>query len=612
MSIQNETPEALTGASGVKEKQSTQVKPIPETTARRNNSSETDKNAVVAPEPPRPLPWPSSFKMGEDGVYKTDMQDGVPVDTWAFSPLLVEAMTRDGNGQNWGLLLSVRSPDGHWHRWAMPMQLLGGNGSAYREILFGLGLQAPNAQKLLHAYLSTARPSRMVRCVDKMGWHGGAYVFMDASYGDTEEELFLQSTAQNLFQEKGSLKDWQEHVGRFCPGNSRLAFFVCAGLAAVLLKACGMDGGGFNFQGNSSIGKTTLLAIAGSVAGGGGQNGFLHSWRTTDNALESIALAHNDGLMCLDEMAQVTPQAAAESSYMLANGRGKARGNKDGSMRFVPEWRVLFLSSGEISLEQKLQEDGRRYMAGQSVRVIDIPADAGRGFGIFENVYHFPGGKEFSEHIRKATSLYYGTPLRAFLTVFTKDLHASSMRARTLLKDFEAAICPQQADGQVKRAAKLFALMATAGELAVLSGIFPWESGTAHRAAQRCFQDWLASRGGHGAAERREAVRRVRAFISAHGSSRFEPWAQGSPVIYNRVGFRKEAQGEAEYLFTRDAFEQEICQGGNAKTIAGYLRDAGYLVPDSQGNLMKPHTRSREEKSTRFYTVKGDILDSEE
>lgn len=607
-----ETPAVRASATGVKGNDAIGSPKIAEAIQASKKSDKSCENVV--PEPPRFLPESPSFKLGVDGIYKTEVRENEPpLDVWVFTPLLIEASTRDANSQNWGLLLAVQDPSGAWHRWAMPMQLIGGNGSVYREMLLSLGLRmAPGAQKHLQTYLSTARPTRMARCVDKVGWHNNAYVLADASFGQKDEEIFLQTVTQNLFKTSGTLTDWHQHLGRFCPGNSRLTFAACASLAAVLLKICDTDGGGFNFQGNSSIGKTTLLLMAGSVAGGGGQNGFLRSWRTTDNALETIALAHNDGMLCIDEMAQVDPKSAAESSYMLANRQGKSRSNKDGTARCVPEWRLLFLSSGEISLEQKLQEGGQTYMAGQAVRVIDIPADAELGHGIFENLYDFAGGKEFSEHIRKATAIYYGAPLRAFLAALTASLADSRAKAKAMVIEFETRLCPPQADGQVKRAAKRFALVAAAGTLAVEFGVFPWESETAYRAAHRCFQDWLAFRGGLGAAERREAIRRVRAFIGKHGASRFESWEHGASIVNNRAGFKRKTQGRTEYMFLRDAFEQEICLGANPKTIARYLLDAGYLVPDGQGNLTKTHTRSREEKSMRLYTVKGDILDSDE
>ena len=48
--------------------------------------------------------------------------------------------------------------------------------------------------------------------------------------------------------------------------------------------------------------------------------------------------------------------------------------------------RCLFLSNGEIGIAEKVAEDGhgRKVTAGQQVRVIDIPAVAGAGLGLFE------------------------------------------------------------------------------------------------------------------------------------------------------------------------------------------------------------------------------------
>ena len=51
---------------------------------------------------------------------------------------------------------------------------------------------------------------------------------------------------------------------------------------------------------------------------------YLQRWRSTDNALEATAAQHSDGLLILDELAQVDPKTAGECAYMLANEQGKA------------------------------------------------------------------------------------------------------------------------------------------------------------------------------------------------------------------------------------------------------------------------------------------------
>jgi putative DNA primase/helicase len=52
----------------------------------------------------------------------------------------VEAMTRDSDGNSWGLLLRWKDPDGRDHRFALARSLLAGDGSEARRILTDQGL----------------------------------------------------------------------------------------------------------------------------------------------------------------------------------------------------------------------------------------------------------------------------------------------------------------------------------------------------------------------------------------------------------------------------------------------------------------------------------------
>ena len=59
---------------------------------------------------------------------------------------------------------------------------------------------------------------------------------------------------------------------------------------------------------------------------------------------------------------------------------------------------MLLLSSGEIGIAEKVAEDGRgrKVAAGQQVRVLDLPAEAGAGMGLFENLHGFPSADAFA------------------------------------------------------------------------------------------------------------------------------------------------------------------------------------------------------------------------
>ena len=419
------------------------------------------------------------------------------------------------------------------------------------------------------------------------------------------ERVILQTNGavDHAYRKAGTLKGWQDGVARYAVGNSRLGLALSAAFAAPLLYPTSSESGGFHFRGGSSSGKTTTLIAAGSAWGGGGVSGFIRTWRATANGIEGVAALHCDALLCLDEMGQVDGREAGQAAYMLSNGRGKARATRTGEARPAAEWRVLFLSSGELSLADKIAEDGRgrRVAAGQQVRIVDIPADAGAGFGLFENLHGFPSADGFARHLKMAAGEHYGLAWRAFMEMLTKDFDAIAPTVIGYRDEFMAENCPAGADGQVSRVAARFGLVAAGGEMATAFGVLPWQMGEATRAAARCFRDWLATRGGIESAEESEAVSVVRRFVELHGNSRFEAMGElvpkdiaGAPMqqrIANRVGFRRRGtSGADEYLVLPEAWRSEICAGMDATMVAKTLAARGMLTTGDGG---KPQVKVR-------------------
>ena len=129
---------------------------------------------------------------------------------------------------------------------------------------------------------------------------------------------------------------------------------------------------------------------------------YLKSWRATDNALESICAMHNSAALMLDELSQANPATAAQSAYMIANGKGKSRARKDGQARAALDWRLIFLSAGEVGLADKLREGGGQIAAGMEVRIVDIRADAEAGLGIFEDIHGSDSAGAFAQDLKRA------------------------------------------------------------------------------------------------------------------------------------------------------------------------------------------------------------------
>jgi len=493
------------------------------------------------------------FRLEEDGVYFIDEDNPNRSPVWICSPLKILAKSRNRHEKAWGRHVAVKDPDGTWHDLTLRMADFSGSGEVCRKLLLDAGMvMAPGtkAKGLLQDYIMRATVSGRVQVVDRIGWHGDHYVLPDMVYGENagDEKVVLEGPgeSENAYTTDGDLEDWQE-VARLYEGNSRLVFAVCMSFAGILLRPLGLEPGGINLYGPSSTGKSTILGVAASACGPGGINGFVKQWRTTDNALEWTALQRCDSLLILDEIGQVDGKIAGAIIYMLANGQGKGRSKRDGVGRKPFTWCLLFLSSGEITLADKIQEEkGGRVMGGQAVRVADIPIDAGAGMGAFENLHGYDTPALFAEALKDLAARFYGTAYRAFLEAFMVNKDVWIKQAEKEMKRFIKANCPVNADGQVKRVCNRFALIAAAGSLAIDAGILPWEAWEAVDAAKKCFEAWLEERGGVGSSEEQTGMIQVREFFQRHGSSRFEAWgADGEGRVIERCGYkRKNDQGD--------------------------------------------------------------------
>jgi putative DNA primase/helicase len=578
-------------------------------------SPKTDKASAAPPE------W-DRFSVSTTGVYYEGFdRNGKPTGPeWVCSRMDVEALTRDQDGQGWGYLLTFADPVGKPKQWAMPARMLAGDGGEYRAALLSMGLRistSRDARNLLTQYIQSRQPAEYATCTDRIGWHGSAFVLPSETIGDEAERIVFQTenaqASENTFRVKGTPEQWRTRISTVCAGNSRLVFSLACAFAGPLLRPAGMESGGFHFRGDSSSGKTTALKVAASVYGG---PSYLQRWRTTDNALEAIAAQHCDGLLILDELAQVDPKTAGECAYMLANEQSKARATRTGTPRARLSWRLLFLSAGELGLADHMAEGMKRTRTGQEVRMADIPADAGAGMGAFEHLHDHEGGSNFARYLVAQAGSVYGATGRAWLQHLTENAEGIKDRIREASAKLAAQIVPEAASGQVERVGARFALVGAAGELATAAGLTGWPEGESERAARSCFNAWLAARGGIGNGEVTAMLRKARGFLEAHGAGRFTWWHRGAddhaPNTLARAGFRRllNDKGEpvktgsehmqefgnrmptnlgegvsVEYFVLSETFKNEVCQGFDPQVVARVLHEHGCLKTKEPGRF---------------------------
>ena len=535
------------------------------------------------------------YHMDEDGltatVPKGTGKNQTKESRWIAGPFKILGRVRDPKGEGWSRLLSWTDDDKRVHTHPVSDADLHGDISALCSNLADRGLRIITGldRSYLIRYLNEVDIKNRVTVVPTTGWHdiGPAKVFAlpDQIIGSVAgETVIVQGAITSPFERCGTLAEWQHGVGSLVAGHSRPVFAVSAALAGPLLGLLGMEGGGFNLYGQSSRGKTTIAQAAASVWGKGDSPGFVRPWRSTANALEAAAALHADAILILDELSAVEAKEAAMAIYSLTSGTGKGRSGRDGSLRQSLRWRTMVLSTGELRLTDKLEENRQRARVGQQVRLVDILADTGENFGAFDSAGIHNDPKLLADQIKAAAQTSYGTAGPEFIRrLIAEGIHKNPDDIRAMIDAFRQNHAPKEADGQILRVMDRFGLVAAAGELACDLGIVPWQKGDALEAARRCFTDWFDIRGGAEAGEVQTAIAQVRLFIERHGDSRFEPIGAPDRPVHNRAGWRRGDGPNHEWLIPSETWKSEVAVGHNPTLVARALAERGMLKRANDG-----------------------------
>lgn len=569
--------------------------------------------------------WTSSYGSGsftikEDGrmpgIYQRRKEGDESSEEFISKPVKVIAIVRDTENTGYGKLIEFVDIDGNKREAIIQFSDIGRDCEAIIKRLRdeGLVISSNNglAKRLVDFIHDYPPPeNRRIRFSNMTGWHQDGFLLPGDFIGSSEEQFVFKSPGSKTvaFEAQGTLEEWSAKVGFSCSGNPILGFSVSAAFAAPLLHLLEMENGGFHLVGDSSIGKSTALLAAASVFGNPSKG--VPKWNATVNAMEGTAKAHNDMLLPLDEIGQSTGSHTGETVYMLGNGLGKGRSTVTGEARKRVQFRTLFLSNGEKTLEGHMKEAGKNAMAGMEVRLVNIPADCGE-YGIYCDLLGWPDSHTLNEYVREAATTSYGTAFPAFIKNLVVKKKAVLKAIRLMIDRFVERNVEEGADGQIKRVAKRFGLVAAAGALATGWGITGWGTNEAQDAAEFCFKKWMEQRGGADRTEEIRLVNQVRAFFEAHGASRFTDCTvpgYGARVTPNRVGYKKtNSDGETYYIVFPEQFKKEICQGYDPSAATKILDKHNIIHKGSDGKFATPCSIPGEKSKKRMYVIYASVI----
>jgi putative DNA primase/helicase len=572
---------------------------------------------------------PPVFQLSEHGIIKieVDPRSGVTSDVFAGSPMVVLGRTRlAGASSGWGYQVAVRTPVGEWTCKTISGRLLAGDGREMREILAEEGFIVPQqlaGRRALGEYIAYAQKCPVIQVADRPGWHENCFTLPDVVLSPTNNKTPVaidMGDRPHFLGVAGTSERWKE-LAVLAAQSSRATFVICAALAAPLLRLMGMEGGGFHLHGRSSRGKTSLLIVAGSVWGGGGKDGFVRSWRTTDNGAEALIADHNDLLLPLDEMTLASPETVFTVLYMLANGHAKNRAKVDGRLAAQRQWLSLVLSSGEHPTSRHL-EQGRGWAAqmtgGLAVRMVDIPFEFAPEVN-FEGHVPFDSEGAFVENLTTLAKENYGHAGRMFIQEIMREPDTINNEVKKYIARVREEFLEPDDDPQVERVIKRFGVVAAAGCIAAGKNILPISSDEIMQAVGATFRAWKKARGGGESEERRNALRHLKHFFEAHGPSRFEELIREKDTdqtvrgndrsVRDRCGYRVKQDDDAWlYYVLPVAWEREVCGTHAPELVAKIALDANALQVGEGQHRQKKVRLPDFPEGKRVYAIRPDML----
>lgn len=310
--------------------------------------------------------------------------------------------------------------------------------------------------------------------------------------------------------------------------------------------------------------------------------------------MEGVAAARCDTALILDEIGESDGREVGATIYALGNGTGKARASRNGTARQPHRWRIALLSSGERSLAAHMSESGQHPKAGQSVRLLDIPAK--RQHGAFDHLHDHSGGRAFADQLKGEVTRHYGH----VGPTFVQHLVSEKVDLAAELNGLVQAPGFTSAHPLHGRAAEALALIALAGELATRFGLTGWKEGESLQAAIGAFQAWKT---GHGTvqSEHEQILARVRGFIERHGDARFSPICDDPPPVRDRAGWWREGDGGRVYLFNTEGM-REALDGFDVRRGLDALDAAGWIVDhDADARSVRLQHQGRR---GRYYAIR--------
>ena len=220
---------------------------------------------------------------------------------------------------------------------------------------YGIAVTSETARNLVNYFYDIEQASGDLiptrECVTHLGWidrgEGAEFVpYVQDVVFDGEADYKKRYAAISL---KGDYEEWLDFIDRNIRRNpdiiARIVF--AASLASVLVKPLFCNCFWLHLWGESESAKTVLMMCAASIWGNPTISQYITTFNSTYVGNEKGAAFCGSLPYMLDELQIVDKKDMDALIYMLTEGAGRSRGNKNGGLDLVPHWKNCTISTGE-------------------------------------------------------------------------------------------------------------------------------------------------------------------------------------------------------------------------------------------------------------------------
>lgn len=450
---------------------------------------------------------PSDYEVTNEGLFhkEKDRRGESKMKQLAYVPIVVLGIEQQRDGTKPIVVFASKNISNKLVTVRIPLCEIGTRGSGSQRLHDAGVLLAPNCENDLFRFVAASRQLLQgpTYYSTRTGWFERdgllkAFVLPEETITIDENEhvKFYNGGADTfaMYKQSGTLEEWKSNVAEQITGNPVLIFALILSFTGPVMRFANHEGFIFHIHGRSSSGKSSALQIAGTTWGSGSlnsSNSFLKSWRTTVNAMELLAEAHNETLLGLDEL-HLFPGGLSDFIYFMTHGCGKNAMKQDRSARATYRWTVPVISAGEKSILETMKINQEKISEGQLIRAFDLPIRA----DIIVADPHEKTPADYVKSLKENVGKYYGVAGPAFLRMLLEVLtnsYGDFVDGFNSFKPFcKELLLGKEPSGSdlVDRAVDKFSVILFAGTSAITWGILPYTEDEINNAVKYCFDLW--------------------------------------------------------------------------------------------------------------------------